>query len=155
MREDGSKCEDQGEIKGKVQQFYENIFSSKPCDSVDAVLDSIPIKVTADMNSDLCKAYTDAEIETALFQMGPTKAPGPDGSPLYFIKLIGNFSKEKYVMMFGAFCVVVRFQKEFVILSLFLFLKVLSRNISRIFGPSACAMSSTKSPPRFWQIGSK
>jgi hypothetical protein len=36
---------------------------------VDAVLSSIPVKVTSDMNDDLCKPYTDEEIETALFEM--------------------------------------------------------------------------------------
>jgi hypothetical protein len=75
-RDDGSKCESQEEIKGLVQMFYENLFSTEPCDSSDAVLDSIPTKVTAEMNANFCKPYTDEKIETAIFQMGPTKAPG-------------------------------------------------------------------------------
>jgi hypothetical protein len=31
------------------------------------------------MNEDLCKDFTDEEIGDALFQVGPLKAPGPDG----------------------------------------------------------------------------
>uniref|UniRef100_A0ACD5ZWQ4 Uncharacterized protein n=1 Tax=Avena sativa TaxID=4498 RepID=A0ACD5ZWQ4_AVESA len=54
IREDGSKCDSQGEIKGMVHKFYENLFSSEPYESVDAVLDAIPKKVTEEMNSDLC-----------------------------------------------------------------------------------------------------
>jgi hypothetical protein len=41
----------------------------------------MPGKVTDDMNSDLCKPYSDEEIKVALFQMIPTKASGSDGFP--------------------------------------------------------------------------
>jgi hypothetical protein len=44
-RDDGSKCDSQGEIKGLVHEFYENLFSSEHCDSIDAVLHAIPSKV--------------------------------------------------------------------------------------------------------------
>jgi hypothetical protein len=84
-RDDGSKCESQAEIKGLVHSFYENLFSSdEPCASVDTVLDAIPVKVTE--NSELCKPYTDAEIETTLFHMGPTKAPGL----MVFLRFLSN-----------------------------------------------------------------
>jgi hypothetical protein len=83
-----------------VQTFYEDLFSSEPCPSIDAVLESIPTKVTPDMNEDLLKPYTDSEIKAALFQMGPTKSPeGRMVSRRFFIRLIGISSKRKFVML--------------------------------------------------------
>jgi hypothetical protein len=95
LREDGSRCETQGEIKGMIHNFYENLFTSEMCASSDAVLNAIPPKVTAKMNDDLCKPYTDEEIGAALFQMGPTKAPGPDGFPALFYQTHWDFFKEE------------------------------------------------------------
>lgn len=40
--EDGSVCKNQYELKGMVQSFYEDLFSTEPCVSRDAVLDSTP-----------------------------------------------------------------------------------------------------------------
>ena len=41
-------------------------------------------RVTQDMNDRLCKDFTEEEIGDALFQIGPLKAPGPDGFPAHF-----------------------------------------------------------------------
>ena len=103
VREDGSRCENQDGIKGMVQSFYEDLFSSEPCDSVDAVLEAIPRKVDDEVNVGLCKPYTDGEIKVSLFQMGPTKAPGPDSFPALFYQTHWGFFHEKICRVVRSF----------------------------------------------------
>lgn len=48
------------------------------------MLDLLEELVTEDDNVKLCAPFTDKEISDALFQIGPLKAPGPDGFPARF-----------------------------------------------------------------------
>ncbi|XP_062021002.1 uncharacterized protein LOC133737477 [Rosa rugosa] len=49
--------------------------------------EAVDVKVTEEMNVELNKPYCEKEIKDALFQMHPSKSPGPDGmSPFFFQK---------------------------------------------------------------------
>ena len=78
----------QKDIAQVTVQYFHSIFStSHPTDAeMSAVLDQVSPKVTEEMNQALGKEFTAVEVGAALAQMGPTKAPGPDGMPPIFYR---------------------------------------------------------------------
>ncbi|KAJ1268194.1 hypothetical protein BS78_07G118600, partial [Paspalum vaginatum] len=85
-RDDGTWCTSQEEMKSMTMEYFEKLFT-KDADIVpNEVVNLFEAKVTEEMNRDLCKPYSDEEIGDALFQIGPLKAPGPDGFPARFFQ---------------------------------------------------------------------
>ena len=80
----GVVVDDPAELRALANEFYHNLYTSEGVQNMDAVLDHVPRKVSAEMNASLCAPYTNEEVKIALFQMFPTKAPGPDGFPAHF-----------------------------------------------------------------------
>ena len=90
VREDGTICSDEEEIKWMAKDFYKNLYESEGTIGMEEVLSHIPRKVDEVMNDMLCASYKESEVKEALFQMYPTKAPGPDGFPAHFFRKIGR-----------------------------------------------------------------
>jgi hypothetical protein len=81
-----------------VNDYFEALFSSDPTLDQELVLSLIQPKVTEEMNDKLLLDFTDREIADALFQIGPLKAPGPDGFPARFFQRNWGLVKDENVL---------------------------------------------------------
>ena len=59
--------------------YFEKLYTTFHPNRFQEVIDTMESKVSVEMNQDLIKQFTKEEVEVALKQMHPTKAPSPDG----------------------------------------------------------------------------
>ncbi|XP_075650022.1 uncharacterized protein LOC142620549 [Castanea sativa] len=85
---DGAWLEEEEEIAEVAADYFDNLFNASTCTQTDDCLNTVPHKLTPEMQQTLTSDFTTEEIKVALFQMGPTKAPGLDDmNALFFQKL--------------------------------------------------------------------
>lgn len=72
--------EEAEDITGVAIDYFENMFRVGNCDRMTDCLSAVSYKVTTNMKEVLTSEYTTEEVRVVLFQMGPTKSPGPDGT---------------------------------------------------------------------------
>ncbi|KAL5555862.1 hypothetical protein UlMin_038098 [Ulmus minor] len=92
---DSNGCwqDDIGVISGVIQRYFNNIFRSNcpTMDQINLVTDSIPTRVSPEMNNCLLKPFNEDDVKAAVFGMSPTKAPGFDGMPALFFQKYWQF----------------------------------------------------------------
>ena len=76
--------EEINDIAGVAMNYFESLFTSAGCDQMEECLSIVSHRVTPDMIEILSREYSAEEIKATLFQMGPTKALGPDGMNALF-----------------------------------------------------------------------
>lgn len=85
-KDDGSWCHDQQEMQRMTIAYFDNLFTRDPLVNPQEIIDLVEPTVSVQANADLCKDFSDEEIGDGLFQIGPLKAPGPDGLPGRFFQ---------------------------------------------------------------------
>lgn len=75
-------------MESVVLSYFRKMFTASDRDlsHMNSLVDLLQPKVIVAMNRELCAGYSAEEIKTTLFQMYPTKFPGPDGMPPLFFQ---------------------------------------------------------------------
>jgi hypothetical protein len=77
--------------------FFKSLYEADPGVCPNELLDLVRVKISEEMNTQLCREFSGEEISNALFQMGPLKAPGPDGFPARFFQRQWEILKEDII----------------------------------------------------------
>lgn len=85
-KENGEWVNEHEEITGATMEYFIGLFTTMSPHSIDVVLEGIKARVTEEMNELLLKPFEKEEVRAALFQMHPSKAPGPDGMNANFFQ---------------------------------------------------------------------
>ena len=83
----GVWCTSEDSIAEVAELYFKELFLLANPTALEEVLEAVDRVVTPAMNNTLLQQYTPDEVRRALFQMHPSKSPGPDGmSPFFFQK---------------------------------------------------------------------
>ena len=84
---DGGLHTSDKQIAHVAKQYFKELFTTANPTDMGSVLDAVDRRVAPNMNNALLQRCTPDEVRRALFQMHPSKSPGPDGmSPFFFQK---------------------------------------------------------------------
>lgn len=81
---DGTVHRSAKEMEKLATDYFQTLFTADPNLDHSRITQLIQERVTNDMNDSLCREFEEEEIANAIFQIGPLKAPGPDGFPARF-----------------------------------------------------------------------
>ena len=74
--------------------YFQELLTSTHLQNFDTATNSIDSIISIDMNAQLSVDFMEWEVQTALKQMAPSKAPGLDGMPPLFYQHFWNLTGE-------------------------------------------------------------
>lgn len=97
---DGCLREGQREMEVVTIDYFSDLFKSSNPSNFEQILDAVERRVTPAMKNELLRPFCEKEVTTAMRQIHPTKAPGPDGLSAVFFQSFWNIIGHDVV----AFC---------------------------------------------------
>jgi hypothetical protein len=97
----GRLCQSKEDIEKAFIQYYDDLFTAGNEIDLEPCLNAMDCKVSPEMNSKLMAEPTVEEIHTALHQMAPMKAPGPDGYSVCFYQHNWKLFILRYAWLFS------------------------------------------------------
>jgi hypothetical protein len=94
---DGNYQTDHRVMSGMALSYFRTLFEADQTLQPETVVPLFEEVITADVNDKLCAPFSDKEISDALFQIGPLKAPGPDGLPARFFQRHWSILREDII----------------------------------------------------------
>ncbi|XP_071683392.1 uncharacterized protein [Lolium perenne] len=94
QQDNGSVIVDKEQMKEMTNQFFKDLYTADPGVQPEAILEDMVPQISEEINEKLCADFSNEEIGTALFQIGPLKAPGRDGFPARFFQRHWGVFKE-------------------------------------------------------------
>ena len=78
------------QISQVAENYFHDLFTSENTIDMESVLDVVEKRFTTKMNNSLLQPYTVEEVRHALFQIHPSKSPGPNGMSHFFFQKFWN-----------------------------------------------------------------
>ncbi|KAL9690018.1 hypothetical protein QQ045_010411 [Rhodiola kirilowii] len=98
QNKEGSWITQEEQMGELIKEYFTDIFSSsKGPQQVDqdCTYSCVQQKVTTEMAGKLCEPVSEMEVQAAVFQMAPSKAPGPDGFHAMFYQKLWTLLRAK------------------------------------------------------------
>ncbi|CAM8892645.1 unnamed protein product [Rhodiola kirilowii] len=100
QNEVGEWATDEKQMGDLIKSYFSNIFSTSKGQAGEDhshSFSNIQRRVTAEMSRKLCEPVTASEVQAAVFQMSPMKAPGPDGFHALFYQKYWHIIKDTVI----------------------------------------------------------
>jgi hypothetical protein len=85
------------EMERLATSYFKTVYTRDPSIHARPVVDLFAEVISEETNENLCKPFSMEEISDALFQIGPLKAPGPNGFPARFYQRNWEVLREEII----------------------------------------------------------